>query len=154
VINHEELLTKISKSVIDVFSVLPRTELLLDLYRTPSVRRYVAVLYAKIIKFVIKALNWYNKSKLQHAVQAVVNPYNISFKDIVIEIAECSRRVDELADTLHKVEIRDMNDKVTVLMENNIKLSNTILQQNDRVSEALLGRCLIPPLLIKRDGSI
>ncbi|KAI3320473.1 hypothetical protein HD806DRAFT_506518 [Xylariaceae sp. AK1471] len=148
IVNHEDLLTRIARAVANVLHVLPRTQLLLELYHTPDMRNCVASLYAKVIRFVSKALKWYNKNKYQHAISAIVHPYNISFKDIIDDIAECSRRVDELANTVNKAEIRDMHDKVTFLLESHVKLSNTILQLNGQVTEALtMNRYLYARLL-------
>ena len=137
--NHEEILSKVSSAVIDVSHVLPLTELFIDLYRTPDMRRCVAILYAKIIKFVIKALNWYKESKLQHALHSVYRPYSISFKDIVHEIAECTRRVYELANSVHMAETRDINDKLSFLIENFTQHRNTIINLEGQVSQILLG---------------
>lgn len=140
--NHEEILSKVSSAVTDVSHVIPLTELFIDLYRTPDMRRCVAILYAKVIKFVIKALNWYKESKIQHALHSIYKPYSISFKDIVHEIAECTRRVYELANTVHMAETRDINDKISFLIENSTRQSNTITNLQGQVSQILLGMCL------------
>ncbi|EJT75559.1 hypothetical protein GGTG_05492 [Gaeumannomyces tritici R3-111a-1] len=47
VLNHEELLTEISKTIARIADVLPRTELLSDLYPTPRMQEAVSLVYAK-----------------------------------------------------------------------------------------------------------
>ncbi|KAI4592676.1 hypothetical protein KJ359_010578 [Pestalotiopsis sp. 9143b] len=115
VINHEELLSELARAVTNIANVLPRTKFLCELYPTEEMQNGIANVYAKILDFVLESVKWYKKSKLQHAFSAVVKPYKLSFKDIVDEIAERSRQVDELANAASKAELRDVNLEVGAL---------------------------------------
>ncbi|KAI0012089.1 hypothetical protein F4779DRAFT_126490 [Xylariaceae sp. FL0662B] len=123
-INHEELLAEISRAIINIANVLPRTRLLHDLYRTKEMQNGIASVYAKIIEFVLETVKWYKQNKLKHALSAVINPFKLSFKGIVDEIAERSRRVDELASVAVKAETRDVHMKVDALCHENVFLKN------------------------------
>ncbi|KAI0021358.1 hypothetical protein F4780DRAFT_770257 [Xylariomycetidae sp. FL0641] len=112
VLNHEELLTEISKAVAKIADALPRTEMLSGLYPTPRMREAVSLVYAKIIDFAILAIKWYKKGKLKHSISAIAKPFGLSFKPILEEITERSRRVDELASAASKAEIRDLHLRV------------------------------------------
>ena len=107
-LNHEELLTEISKAISRIADVLPRAELHLGLYPTERMKETIALLYAKIIKFVQSAISYYKKSRLSKSITAIVKPFPLSFKEIVDEIAECSKRADELANSASKAELRDL----------------------------------------------
>jgi DNA-binding ferritin-like protein len=110
-INHE-LLIENSRAIRNIANVLPRTKLLYELYPTKEMQQSIANVYAKIIEFVLETMKWYKKGKLQHAISAVINPYKISLKSIVDEIAERSSGVDELASTAFKAELREVHLKI------------------------------------------
>lgn len=112
VLAHEELLAEISKAISNLGDVLPRTELHSILYPTTRMRDAVALLYAKIIEFIIKAIKWCKKGKLRHALTAITHPFELKFKSITDEITLRSRRVDELASAASKAEIRDLHLKI------------------------------------------
>ncbi|KXH49518.1 hypothetical protein CSIM01_03806 [Colletotrichum simmondsii] len=112
VLNHEELLVEISRAVSQIASVLPRTELHSVLYPTTRMQQAVSQLYAKIIEFALMAIKWYRKGKLSHTFTAIIKPFSLWFKPIVVEIAERSRHVDELANAAAKAEIRDQHAEI------------------------------------------
>ncbi|KAK7961160.1 Nacht domain protein [Apiospora saccharicola] len=112
VLNHEELLTEISKAISRIGDMLPRTELHSDLYPTERMREAVALLYAQIIEFALMAVRWFKKGKIMHSVAAIVHPFKLSFGPVIDEISELSRRVDELANAASKAEMRDAHAKI------------------------------------------
>ncbi|KKY38513.1 putative chromosome transmission fidelity protein 18 [Diaporthe ampelina] len=109
VLNHEELLSEISKAISNLADVLPRTELHSVLYPTARMQEAVSLLYAKIMEFVVKAIKWCKKGKARHAIAAVAHPFGLKFKGIIDEITRRSRGVDELANAASKAEIRDLH---------------------------------------------
>ncbi|KAK8112172.1 uncharacterized protein PG998_008629 [Apiospora kogelbergensis] len=115
ILNHEELLTEISKAISRIADLLPRTELYSELYLTERMREAVARLYAKIIEFALKAVQWSKKGKISHSVTAILHPLKLSFGPVIDEIRELSRRVDELANAASKAEIRDQHAKINRL---------------------------------------
>jgi hypothetical protein len=117
VINHEELLMQISKTVSRIADVLPRAELASSLYQTDRMNSAVAQLYVKIMYFVQDAVRWYKMGKIKHSISAITKPYTLSFKDIVEEIAEASRNVDKEASAASKAEIRGLHLQVLHLSE-------------------------------------
>lgn len=112
VLAHEELLAEISKAIANLGDVLPRTELHSILYPTARMREAVALLYAKIIEFIVQAIKWCKKGKLRHAFTAIAHPFELKFKAITDEITLRSRRVDDLASAASKAEIRDLHLKI------------------------------------------
>ncbi|KAF9764610.1 hypothetical protein IL306_002779 [Fusarium sp. DS 682] len=69
----------------------------------------VSMVYAKIIEFSITAIKWYKKNKFMHAMSSIVKPFSLGFKDIIDEVSDRSRRVDEIANAATKAEIRDLH---------------------------------------------
>jgi hypothetical protein len=143
VINHEELLAEFARAIASMSNVLPRTKRLCELYPTQEIQDGIACVYAKIIEFILEAMRWYKKSKLQHALSAVVNPYKLSFKNIVDEIADRSRRVDDLASVAFKTELRVVHVEVETLKAEIMHMSN----QFRLLNQTLIGALICIPLL-------
>ncbi|KAG7118898.1 hypothetical protein HYQ45_015409 [Verticillium longisporum] len=123
VLNHEELLTEISKAVSKIADVLPRTELHSVLYPTQRMQDSVAMVYAKILEFFVMAVR-------------------LSFKPVIEEITERSRRVDELASAASKAEIRALHIRIHRLDKTLVQVTEMMaVQQQQHVlyNESLLG---------------
>ena len=115
VINHEDLLTNIAKTLTRIADVLPRAELHLILYPTPAMLTAVSEVYAHVIKFLEYAVRWYKKGKLAHSVGSILKPFQIVGKEAAENVAESSRRVDRLASAASKAELRELHLKVIEL---------------------------------------
>lgn len=105
-IHHEELIIKTSKALSRIADALPRIELKLSLYPTPEMRKGVTDVYAYIIKFLTRTMDWYTQGKLKHLASAVFRPYELHFKDLVEEVTARSRQVDKLAEMHSQLEVR------------------------------------------------
>ncbi|KAK7917990.1 Nacht domain protein [Apiospora marii] len=138
VLNHEELLTEISKAISRIGDMLPRTELHSELYPTERMREAVALLYAQIIEFALMAIRWFKKGKIMHSVAAIVHPFKLSFGPVIDEISELSRRVDELANAASKAEIRDQHAKIHSLERRMSQLMELMIAQQSRQNEILI----------------
>ena len=117
---------EVSKGIAKIADVLPRTELHSILYPTPRMQEAVSLVYAKIIQFVIKSIEWYKKGKLMHSISAIIKPFSLSFKPIIEEMAELSRRVDELANAASKAEIRDLHITIHGLNQTIVQLTEMV----------------------------
>lgn len=126
VLNHEELLSEISKTISNLADVLPRTELHSNLYPTTRMQEAVSLLYAKIMEFVVKAIKWCKKSKARHAISAIAHPFELKFKFIIDEITRRSRCIDELANGAVKAEIRDLHSTVLQMHKSMTHLTEMI----------------------------
>jgi hypothetical protein len=90
----------------------------------------VSLVYAKILEFSVMAIKWYKKGRLMHSLSSVIKPFSLSFKSIVDEMTELSRRVDELANAAAKAEIRDLHVSV-----------HGLNQRIHQLTEIMVGRC-------------
>lgn len=115
VINHEEMTKEIAKAYSMIADLLPRTDFTLIHYPTAAMKGAIAQLYAHIILFTSRAIRWYKKGKISHAVSAVARPWALSWKDSVDAIAEQSHRVGSLARLAAQAELRDTRLEVKVL---------------------------------------
>lgn len=116
-INHEEMITEIAKTVANIADVLPRADLSSNLYPTQRMRVAVARLYAKILHFVKEAISWYKKGKFAHSVSSILKPYELNFKTVIEDISKASRQVDEESAAACRAEIRALHLKIQHLTQ-------------------------------------
>lgn len=105
----EELTTTLSKALCKVASNLPRTNFVATLYPTPQIKLAVANLYAYIMRFLIRAIEWYKESRFKNMLHSITQPAPIRYKDLLEAIETCSREVDQCAITAMQAEIRDVH---------------------------------------------
>ncbi|KAK6349365.1 hypothetical protein TWF730_010112 [Orbilia blumenaviensis] len=123
VLNHEEFVVQLAKGITKIADALPRTELRAILYPTAQMRQYIQILYSHIIKFLVRALKWYQQPTWKRSVTSITEPFALRFKDILEDISEQSRQIDQLAAAASQAELRDMH-QMMARMEN--FLTNTI----------------------------
>lgn len=138
VLNHEELLSEISKAISNLAEVLPRTELHSILYPTARMQEAVSLLYAKIMEFVVKAIKWCKKGKAMHAIAAIAHPFELKFKSIIEEITRRSRVVDEVANAASKAEIRGLTLEVHQLHKSVARLTEMMACELKRQANGFL----------------
>ncbi|KAK6332997.1 hypothetical protein TWF718_010822 [Orbilia javanica] len=109
VINHEELVVQLAKGITKIAEALPRTELRAILYPTAQMQNSIQILYSHIIKFLMRALKWYQQPTWKRAVSSITEPFALHFKDILEDILEQSRQIDQLALAASQAELRDMH---------------------------------------------
>lgn len=78
-------------------------------------KQAVSVLYAHIIKFLLRALEWYEEGKVAHAIHSVTKPAALRYDDLLKDIGRATRRISELAITSSQAEQRDMHNELRAL---------------------------------------
>ena len=91
---------------------LPRIELVTVLYPTLKMKQAVAELYARIIRFFIRADQWYKESKLLHVLHSFTRPIELRYTDLIDEVESYSRVIDNLASAGAQAEQRDIHLKI------------------------------------------
>lgn len=109
VLNHEEYITQLSKSLSQIASALPRINITILLFPTSQIKHSVSTLYAHLLRFLLRAMKWYNEGKYKHFLTAVFRPTPLRFKDLLEEIQTCSETVDQLAVSAGQAEQRNMH---------------------------------------------
>jgi hypothetical protein len=101
--------TTLAKGLSQVADSLPRIELSTILYPTQRMKEAVALLYAHIINFLIRAKDWYEEGKLRHAINSFARPAKLRYDDIIKEIEGCTKDIDNLAISSARAEQRDIH---------------------------------------------
>jgi len=108
-LNHEELVTQLSKALAQIAVVLPTANAKILLYPTEQIKRAISLLYAQIIKFIVRAMNWYHEGRMRHLISSVFRPATLRFQDLLEEIRSCSQNIDQLSMNASQAELRDMH---------------------------------------------
>ncbi len=145
--NQEELIATLAKAMCRIADSLPRQQLATILYPTEEMKRSVAQLYAHLMEFFTMAWQWYQEGPMKHMLHSITQPASIRYKDILNDIEECSRRIDQWAVSSAQAEIRDMHT-----LQQNVQMdvqdTNGLLQKyNKAVSGVMEVVLAIPPQL-------
>ncbi|TGJ87250.1 hypothetical protein E0Z10_g1563 [Xylaria hypoxylon] len=116
VVNHQKLLTQLCTGLSDIANSLPRAALIMRLYATPQIRKIIVDMYANILKFLLRALSWYQESKAMHVIHAITRPAELRYNDLLATIASLSRAMTENAWASSHAEQRDMHTDITTLI--------------------------------------
>jgi hypothetical protein len=100
------------------------------LYPTKKMRHAVAELYAFIIRFLMRAQDWYHENKLRHILHSLTRPVELRFADLIDEMEACTRTVDNLASAGARAEQRDMHLKLQVLMRKQEEMNVMIMSES------------------------
>ena len=106
------MITCLAKALSQIADALPRVTLSAILYPTEKMKAAVEELYAHLLRFFIRADDWYREGSLRHILHAVTRPAELRYKDLIEKIAECSRTIDNLALSGSQAELRDMHKKL------------------------------------------
>ncbi|KAI9690569.1 MAG: hypothetical protein M1822_009532 [Bathelium mastoideum] len=128
VMNHQEILAKLSKHAARVADLLPQQKMALVLYPTAEMQEAVAWVYASIMKFLRLAICFYKEGRFTHSIKSVFHPWALRFQDLYDELYDRSTRVKDLMSMAAKAELRDVHldilegrkvlDDITARMDN------------------------------------
>ncbi len=116
VVNHEKTVCILAKSLALVAEAMPRVELVALLYPTLRMQKAVEELYAALLKFLIRAHDWYNETPFLHALHSITRPPELRYQDLLAQITHCSRTVYQLAVSGSQAELRVVHDKSDVVL--------------------------------------
>ncbi|KAI1496447.1 hypothetical protein F5X99DRAFT_72715 [Biscogniauxia marginata] len=112
VINHEKTTTTLAQALTQIADALPQVQLSTILYPTEQMGTAVADLYAAILKFLVRAHDWYEEGTLKHMLHSITRPVELRYNDLLDDISRCSRRIQNLASSGQQAEIRDIHEQL------------------------------------------
>lgn len=128
------MLSTLANGLSRIADELPGVELSASLYPTKQMWHAVASLYAYIIKFLMRALDWYKESRLLHLVHSITRPAELRYNDLIEEISYSTRRVKDLASASSQAELRDMHTEVNELKSHIVELKSHIIELKVTIS--------------------
>ena len=101
-------------------------------------KQAVSVLYALIIKFLLRALEWYEEGKIAHAIHSISKPAALQYDDLLEDIGRATRRIADLAMTSSQAEQRDMHHELQALTSLVQKFKEEVLLDQSLKANILL----------------
>ena len=80
-------------------------------------KQAVSVLYAHVIKFLLRALDWYEESRIVHAIHSITKPAALRYDDLLEDIRRATRKIADLAIASSQAEQRDMHTELQALRD-------------------------------------
>lgn len=111
-IEHERTGTTIVAALCDVSESLPTAESAITLYPTTAMVQSVSMLYAHIMRFLIRAWKFYHESKFMHALHSITRPAALRYDDLIKSIRRDAESVRRLAVTNSQEEVRGVHNEV------------------------------------------
>ena len=109
------MISTLAKAMSDIADELPQVEIAANLYASPRMKQAVTNLYAYIIKFLLRAFDWYRERPSWHMIHAITRPAEVRYKDLILKIKECSMTIARLATLEQQLELRAMHKKIEVM---------------------------------------
>jgi hypothetical protein len=116
-VNHEKVVGTLAKALAEIAEKLPTVELQSSLYPTARMREAVTNLYAVILRFLIRARDWYEEGRLKHFVHSITRPVELRYQDLLGQITDSTRMIEHLARVGHQAESRDMHTNIQIKLD-------------------------------------
>ncbi|KAK5458467.1 hypothetical protein LTS15_004549 [Exophiala xenobiotica] len=138
IVENEKLGMTIVIGFCEVADALPRTELFLELYPTDAMKNAVTTIYTWILRFLIRALKWYEEGKIRHALNAIIKPAALQYDDVMNGIRRSCHIMSNRASASSLAEQRDMHEKVRALQDSST-LALPVIQAQQRETNLRLS---------------
>ena len=112
---HESICSTVVAALSDIADSLPWIEVSMRLYPAGPMKQAVAFLYAHIVRFLIRALKWYDEGRVTRAFHSITKPVSLYYKDIIEKIQRDRQNLLSHAVTCSQVEQRDVHIEVREL---------------------------------------
>jgi len=134
VINHEKVISKLAEALSNIADNLPRIELAANLYPTERMQAAVAELNGYILKFLVRAHDWYREKPWKHVLHSITQPFELRYEDLLGSIARASTVVHGLAESGQQVEFRYMHHTVDDIYSMLVAQSSELVEMRTEMS--------------------
>ncbi|ETS84851.1 hypothetical protein PFICI_02876 [Pestalotiopsis fici W106-1] len=111
-VNHDKTITKLAEGLSQVADELPTIEFLSQLYPTERMRTAIAEVNAYILRFLIRAHDWYQEGTWKHILHSVTRPSELRYDDILDAISQKTATIRNLASCGQQGMIYAMRDQL------------------------------------------
>lgn len=112
VLNHEKVVSTLANAISQIAEALPHVEIRSIIYPTQRMEAAVTDLYASILKFLVRARDWYEEGRFKHFLHSITRPVELRYNDLLQDIAENSNLIRQIAELGHQAESRDVHGVV------------------------------------------
>ena len=113
-----------------IADLLPRVEFTSIIYPTNRMREAIAQLFASMLRFLIRARDWYEEGKLRHFIHSITRPVELRYSDLLEQITDNSRIIDQLAKSGQQAELRVVHSKIDQMNATVEKISSAMTRES------------------------
>ena len=139
------MIKALAKSFCQIADSLPSIEFALTLYPTLRMKQAVAELYAHVIRFLIRAQDWYQESRPLHILHALTRPVELRYADIIGDVDRCTSSVYGLASAGAQAEQRDIHLELQEMASKQKATDAILLEVRQIVISELESRVVYVP---------
>ena len=143
VVNHEAMTKSLAKCLSQIADSLPRIEFSSVIYPTQRMMQTVAELYGYILRFLIRAQDWYQESTFKHVLHSLTRPVELRYKDVINDITSCTLSMESLASAGAQAEQRDMHFKLQQIIKRQKDSDAVLLDLRQTISGKLRQSCIV-----------
>ncbi|KAI0111208.1 hypothetical protein GGR51DRAFT_547370 [Nemania sp. FL0031] len=114
-VEHERTGTIVVGALCDIADAIPSVELSLALYSTTVMKHTVSLLYAHVIRFLVRALRYYEESSIMRAVHSITRPSALRYDDLIKLIRLDVEKVRRHAAISSQAEMRALHNSIIAL---------------------------------------
>ena len=129
----------LAKALTQISTSLPQIELVTILYPTEKMKIAVAELYAYIIRFLMRAQDWYQESRALHLLHSLTRPVELRYTDLMDAIKTCTQNVNNLASAGFQAEIRDVHLELQSMASSHQQSNAIILEMRQMMIGISVG---------------
>ena len=109
IINRAHLIKELAEALVNIADILPRAHLNVELYRTSDIKSALSRLYACILMFFRLCARWYKKGSWGRLWSSLKDPFELKYKDLLVDIKRSSDLVESFAVVGARVEVRNIH---------------------------------------------
>lgn len=137
ILNHSEMIIKFSQAYSEIADILVQAALCAKLYPTDRMRDAISKIYYHIMDFSVRAVKWCHRNAFMRTMSAIVNSYELRFKDIAEKIQSCFSTMREIVSLATGSELRDVHKAVEGQAEKLEAYNITLQAFHVKLDEAL-----------------
>lgn len=135
VVNYQKLLSQLCAGLSDIALILPLAKDIAKLHPTPQVKEVIMAIYTNILRFLSRALRWYQNSTTKHILQIFATPPTLEYDDLLATIKDLSRSMIHTALVSGQVEQRAMHMTVMQQSSEQKQISANLVSVMTEISE-------------------
>ncbi|KAI1451692.1 hypothetical protein F4805DRAFT_81792 [Annulohypoxylon moriforme] len=138
IVEHERTGEVIAEALHEISDCLSRVEVGITLYPNAVLKRSASILYAHIVKFLIRAWSYYEKNKPSRALHCITNPSALRYNDLIESIQREIEAFGKHVTICSQAEIRDSR---IMNQEGHKKTQAKLVEVGDAIKQMELRLC-------------
>lgn len=129
--NHDKTITRLAQGLSQIADSLPCIDFLSQLYPTDLMKTAIAEVNAYILRFLIRAYDWYREGPWKHILHSLTRPAELRYDDIMEAISQRTAKIKDLASYGGQGKIHNMSIKMDEVNTKLEQLQTTVSRESN-----------------------